>query len=266
MSSVTTRNATADACREQLLGEKRAKILTGDELCDASLRLYGDPDHLRIYGMTPRAFSDRGVRLFGRTAVECTTDPHAIAIARAVGEQARALGLVRWSLVDLFAGSGNFLYHLAAETGADPVLGLERDPDIFELTRANLECTGSRARLHLGAFQDCLGPALVPDDRACVVCLHPPWADGFSFQDGLDLRKTDPPTADILRVARERLPGHRLVFVHHVHEKMVEASVAEVTRGYRIHTRGVTRGSPPGMNTGYIICSPEPDAGHAANP
>lgn len=257
-----TPNATADACRDQLLGEKRAKILTGEELCDASMRLYGDPDHLRIYGMTPRELGARGVRLFGRTAVECTTDPHAIAIARAVREQAQALGLTRWSVVDLFAGSGNFLFHLAAEAGADPALGFERDPAIFELTRANLERTGSRAQLHLGAFQDALRPDVVPGDRACVVCLHPPWGDGFSFQDGLDLRKTDPPTGDILRTVQERLPGYRLVFVHHIHEKMVEASVDEVTRGYRIHTRGVTRGSPPGMNTGYVICSPDPGASH----
>lgn len=257
MKDKNTGDATADACREQLLGEKRAKILTSDEICDASQRLYGDPDHLRIYGMTPRELGNRGVRLFGRTAVECTTDPHATAIARAVREQAEQLGLARWSVVDLFAGSGNFLYHLAAETGADPALGFERDPAIFELTRTNLECTASRARLHLGAFQDCLRPALVPADRACVVCLHPPWGEGFSFEHGLDLRKTDPPTADILRTVQQRLPGHRLVFVHHIHEKMVEASVAEVTRGYRIHTRGVTRGSPPGMNTGYIICSPD---------
>jgi cytochrome P450/predicted RNA methylase len=236
--------------------EKRSKILTGDEICDASQRLYGDPDHLRIYGMTPREFTDRGVRLFGRTAVECTTDPHATAIAQAVSDQADELCLGQWSVVDLFAGSGNLLYHLAALTGADPALGFERDPAIFGLTRANLERRASRARLHSGAFQDCLRPELVPHDRACVVCLHPPWGDGFSFTDGLDLRKTDPPTPDILRAVRQCLPGYRLVFVHHIHEQTVEASVAAVTRGYQIHARGVTRGSPPGMNTGYVICSP----------
>ena len=124
-----------------------------------------------------------------------------------------------------------------------------------ELARQEM-AIGLRARLHQGAFQDCLGPDLVPRDRACVVCLHPPWGQGFSFEHGLDLRRTDPPTADILRVVRRCLPGYRLIFVHHIHERMVEDSVAAVTRGYEIHVCGVTRGSPPGMNTGYIICSP----------
>lgn len=185
MSEPLTGRAPADACRDQLLGEKRSQVLTADELCDASRRLYGDPDHLRIYGMAPREFTARGVRLFGRTAVECTTDPHAVAIAQAVRDQAEELRLARWSVVDLFAGSGNLLYHLAAQTGADPVLGFERDPDIFALTRTNLECTASRARLYLGAFQDCLRPEMVPADRACVVCLHPPWGHGFSSSTAL---------------------------------------------------------------------------------
>lgn len=258
MNDARAGKAGADACRDELLGEKRTKILTAEEICDASQRLYGDRDHLRIYGMTPREFTSRGVRLFGRTVTECTTDPHAIAIAQAVRDQAEKLGLIRWSVVDLFAGSGNFLYHLAARTRAEPALGFERDPAIFELTRTNLERAASRARLYMGPFQDCLRPELVPDDRACVVCLHPPWGAGFSFEHGLDLRRTEPPTADILQTVRRCLPGYRLVFVHHIHERMVDASVDEATRGYRIHARGVTRGSPPGMNAGYIICSPEP--------
>lgn len=246
---------TADACRDALLGPKRATVLTVDEIREASRALYGDPEHLRIYGMPPDAFTARGIRILGRTAVECTTDPHATAIAEGVEAQMRALGVRRWSVVDLFAGSGNLLYHLAARTSADPVLGFERDPDIFALTRANLVAVGSRARLHLGAFEDELRAERIPADRPCVVCLHPPWGRGFRFDAGLDLRRTDPPTPDIVEAVEARLPEHALFLLHHIHERMVEASVEAVTRGWRIHVRRVTGGSPPGMNSAYLICS-----------
>lgn len=245
----------ADACRAMLLGPKRATVLDADELVEASQGLYGDPDHLRIYGLSPRQFFARGVRILGRTAVECTTDPHAEAIALAIEAHMSSAGHARFSLVDLFVGSGNLLFHFAARTSADPVVGFERDAKIFALTRDNLAIMGSRAALYHAGFRDGLESLHLPVDRPCVVCLHPPWGGGFSFDEGLDLRRTEPPTDEVLDAVYACLPAPRVIVLHHIHERMVEASIEAVMHGHQLHRRAITRGSPPGMNSAYVICS-----------
>ena len=70
----------------------------------------GDPDYVSVYGLKPYQWYARGVRLMGRTAVECTRDRLATLIGRDIAAVAQTASAAPPLVVDLFAGSGNALY------------------------------------------------------------------------------------------------------------------------------------------------------------
>ena len=90
-----------------LLGEKRNELLALREVRQYGRDSFGDPDHVSIYGLKPRDWYARGVRILGRTAVECTPDRLAGLIGRDAAAVARAAPAASPMAVDLFAGPGN---------------------------------------------------------------------------------------------------------------------------------------------------------------
>src|ERR1700722_3409063 len=58
-----------------LHGPKRNEILTLDEVGQYGIDSFSDVDYLSIYGLKPAEWYARGIRLLGRTAVECTRGP-----------------------------------------------------------------------------------------------------------------------------------------------------------------------------------------------
>src|SRR5262249_14440282 len=87
-----------------LLGEKRNELLTLREVQQYGRDTFGDPDHVSIYGLKPHEWYARGVRILGRTAVECTPGrlarPDRGGIAGAAPARLREPRLLprRWSL------------------------------------------------------------------------------------------------------------------------------------------------------------------------
>src|SRR5580700_9410451 len=65
-----------------LHGPKRDEVLTLKEVRQYGIDSFSDPDYVRIYGMAPTAWYGQGIRLLGRTAVECTRDALGDRIAR----------------------------------------------------------------------------------------------------------------------------------------------------------------------------------------
>jgi hypothetical protein len=57
-----------------LHGSKRNEMLTLAEIEQYGLDSFADADYISIYGMPPREWYRHGIRLLGRTAVECTRD------------------------------------------------------------------------------------------------------------------------------------------------------------------------------------------------
>jgi hypothetical protein len=97
--------------RQLLLGgAKRNAVLDLREVQRYGIDSYGDADYVSVYGMRPAEWYANGIRLLGRTAVECTRDGLADAIGKDVAAIAatapRAGGAV---VIDPFAGSGNTL-------------------------------------------------------------------------------------------------------------------------------------------------------------
>src|SRR5262249_47270726 len=114
--SIARDRGRSDQLREQLLGPRRHDVLDLDEIVEVGRVIFGAPDGLAFYGLAPSEWYARGVRLLGRTCVEATPDVTAQPIARTVhallGSQ-RAMGVV-----DLFAGSGNLMLHVARALSA----------------------------------------------------------------------------------------------------------------------------------------------------
>src|SRR5262247_1137965 len=103
-------------------GAKRNKVLALWEVQRYGRDSYHDPDYVSVYGMPPAEWYAKGIRLLGRTAVECTRDPLGAAIGADVAAiAAMAPDAGRPLVIDLFAGSGNTLYwllrHLAGAGG-----------------------------------------------------------------------------------------------------------------------------------------------------
>jgi hypothetical protein len=67
-----------------LLHDKRNELLARWEVEQYGRDSFGDPDYVSIYGLAPREWYARGVRILGRTAVECTRDRLAGRIGRDV--------------------------------------------------------------------------------------------------------------------------------------------------------------------------------------
>lgn len=87
-----------------LLGEKRNEPLALPEVRQYGQDSFGDPDYVSIYGLKPDDWYARGVRVLGRTAVECTRDKLAGLIGRDIAAAASAVRSAPPLVVDLFAG------------------------------------------------------------------------------------------------------------------------------------------------------------------
>lgn len=74
--------------RELLLfGPKRNQVLALWEVQRYGSDSYGDEDYVSIYGMRPPDWYPKGVRVLGRTAVECTRDK----LGNAIGKDVAAI-------------------------------------------------------------------------------------------------------------------------------------------------------------------------------
>jgi hypothetical protein len=227
--TVTRDGYKADRLRAQLLGPRRYEVLSLDDVVQTGRTLFGDPDGLSFYGLPPVEWYARGIRLLGRTCVEATPDITAGPIARTV----RAL-LGRWpgtGVVDLFAGSGNLMLHVARELSA-AACGLDADEAVWRQTDANVRIVGTAAQVRFGDWLSYFADPL--DVETTVFVLSPPWGNAFSFANGLDIARTNPPIPLIVDTiaTRDRSPRRYAVVQHTPVEPVLNASV--VTDRYRV--------------------------------
>lgn len=199
--SINRDKSRSDRLRAQLLGPRRYDVLSLDDIVEAGRILIGDPDGLAYYGLPPAAWYARGIRLLGRTCVEATPD----ITAAPIGRTAHALLGTPPSLgvVDLFAGSGNLLRHVAQALSAS-ACGLEADDAVWRQTDTNLSILDEARVVRHGDWQSYFDGPL--DVDATVYVLSPPWGNAFSFAHGLDLTRTNPPVPLIVDTiaARDR--------------------------------------------------------------
>jgi hypothetical protein len=235
-----------------LLGPKRNAVLDLWEVLRYGVDSYGDPDYVSIYGLRPAEWYARGVRLLGRTAVECTRDRLADAIGRQIAAAAkRAPGGTPVVVVDPFVGSANTLYRITRHIPGAIGRGYEVDPQVFELTRRNLSTLGLPLEVQHADYATALGDLTVPSDALLIAFVAPPWGSALS-SDGLDLRRTVPPISEVILRLGQRIANPILCAIQ-VYEKMIPASVDDVIGQFDWSALHVYGFNVAGQNHGVLL-------------
>ncbi|RKT09551.1 hypothetical protein BX285_6646 [Streptomyces sp. 1114.5] len=258
------------ALRERLLGPLGDQLLTTDQLCEAGRVICGCPESLSLYGVPAPELTARGLRVLGRTAVECSKDPHPSVVAELIAELTagltaeptaeltaepaaefrRPLGR-RPMVVDLFCGSGNLGHHLGRRLG-HPVYAAELDPLVYATASHNLDRVGSSVVLRLADYREVL--AALPARSECdTYVVEPPWGAAFT-PDGLDLTRTEPPVPQILDDVRRSRDGLPCLVVIKTNDRIVNGSLDGSFEG-GVHLRSFVPEPvlPTGLNAEFHI-------------
>jgi hypothetical protein len=214
--------------RHLLLGEKRDDLLTLPEVQRYGRDNYGDPDYVALYGLRPAQWYARGVRIAGRTAVECTRDRLADLIGRDIAAVADQAPGGAAAVIDLFAGSANTLYWMNRHVRAARAVGFERDDTVFALAKASLALVGADVELIHDSYDTGLRALRLPAAGLLVVFVAPPWGDALSPETGLDLRGASPPVADIIGQLSLTYGSRPLLIAVQVFERVQQDSLAQV--------------------------------------
>ena len=246
------RNATLPIYNRELLlhDSKRNEVLSLADIEQYGLDSFGNADYVSIYGMPPRAWYGCGIRLLGRTAVECTRDALGDRIGRDVASVARRMPSDHFTVIDPFAGSCNTLFWILRHLPNSEGIGFESDPQVFDLTHRNLGMLGQRIELVKGDYAGRLAECRVPEDRSVVAFIAPPWGTALDEQEGLDLCCTTPPISPIIEEVVRRFSKHKMLFAIQVYERVSAPSLNQIRtrldwtelRIYDINEKGQNHG------------------------
>jgi 16S rRNA G966 N2-methylase RsmD len=237
-----------------LLGPKRNAVLELWEVQRYGTDSYSDADYVSIYGMRPADWYAKGVRLLGRTAVECTHDRLGDAIARDVAAIAVAAPFTgNTSVIDPFAGSGNTLYWILQHLPGARGVGCELDPLLFELTRQNLAALQLSIDILNADYQSGLAKMPVTADQLLITFIAPPWGEALSRSSGLDLRRTTPPIPEIVDFVVRHFAENRLLCAIQVYQRTDPVSLAELKERFDWSALRMYDLNSPGENHGLLL-------------
>ena len=211
-----------------LHGSKRNEVLSLEEIEQYGLDCFADPDYISIYGMKPREWYGPGIRVLGRTAVECTRDALADLISCDVAALARQMPSEHLVVIDPFAGSCNTLFWILRHLPNSEGIGFESDTQVFDLTNRNLAILGQRIGLLKGDYASHLAICHVAEHRGVVAFVAPPWGTALDEQEGLDLSRTTPPIREIIEELVRRFSTHKMLFAIQIYEKVSAPSLNQI--------------------------------------
>ena len=241
--------------RQLLLGgEKRNAILELREVQRYGTDSYGDADYVSIYGMSPADWYAKGIRLLGRTAVECTRDE----LADAIGEDVAAIAATAQAaagtlVIDPFAGSGNTLYWLLRHLPGARGVGFELDAAVFRLTRRNLGALVFPIDILNTDWTSGLADISGAADQLLIIFIAPPWGEALDKTSGLDLRRTTPPITEIVDFLLDRFRQTQLLCAIQVYETVDARSLAELKPRFDWSAVRVYGLNAPGENHGVLF-------------
>jgi hypothetical protein len=208
--------------RQLLLeGAKKNAILNLTEVQRYGTESWGNPDYLCIYGLKPVDWYGRGIRILGRTAVECTRDELADKIGRDIATVAKFAPFPTGALVlDPFTGSGNTLYWMLRHLPGAHGLGLEQDPTVFQLTSRNLAILNLSIEISNRDYKTGLSTLTMTQDQLLIAFIAPPWGDALNKRSGLDLRRTTPPVTGIVDFLISIVGKNALLCAIQIHETL----------------------------------------------
>jgi hypothetical protein len=237
-----------------LNGGKRNEVLELSEVQRYGLDSYDNADYVSIYGLRPTEWYARGIRLLGRTAVECTRDQLGAAIARDVVALAQQTPyMVRPLVVDLFVGSGNTLYWLLRRLPGSKGIGYELDARVFQLTYRNLSILASPIEILNTDYRSGLTGISLAADQLLIAFIAPPWGDALDKIHGLDLRRTAPPIAEIVDFLFDTFSSNRLLCAIQIHEIVDAESLVDLEARFDWSTVRRYALNAPGENHGVFL-------------
>ena len=233
-----------------LHGSKRNELLTLSEIEQYGLDSFADANYISIYGMPPREWYRHGIRLLGRTVVECTRDALGDRIGLDIASVAERMPSSQLVVIDPFAGSCNTLFWILRHLPNSEGIAFESDPQVFELTHCNLAALDQKIEFFHGHYVKLLEERRVEGDRGIVAFVAPPWGTALDEVEGLDLRHTTPPISEVIEQIARQFPKHKILFATQVYEKVREASLTEIQtqldwtelRIYNINEKGRNHG------------------------
>ena len=252
-----------------LFGAKRNAVLELTEVQAYGQDSYGNAEYVCLYGLRPAEWYAKGIRLLGRTAVECTRDELADRIGRDAASVARSwVSGERPLLIDPFAGSGNTLYWLARHLSVARGVGFEVDPGVFALTEKNLGTLALPIEVLNVDYASALERVVPVAGQLVVAFIAPPWGDALNPAAGLDLRRTYPPISEITERLLKHFAENPLLFVVQVHETVNETSLNELVAQFDWWALKIYDLLARGANHGVLLATrrwrPTADADAAA--
>jgi 16S rRNA G966 N2-methylase RsmD len=241
--------------RQLLLeGAKRNTVLDLMEVQRYGIESWGDPDYVCIYGLRPTDWYGRGIRILGRTAVECTRDELANNIGRDIATVAKSVPLTSGALViDPFTGSGNTLYWMLRHLPGARGFGFEQDRRVFQLTSRNLATLNLSIEVANRDYSAGLSSLTIAPDQLLIAFIAPPWGDALNKSTGLDLCRTTPPITEIVDFLIGIAGKNPLLCAIQVFETLDAASLAELTPRFSWSARRMYGLNAPGQNHGLLM-------------
>jgi len=236
-----------------LHGSKRNEVLSLAEIEQYGADSFADADYVSIYGMRPREWYSRGIRLLGRTAVECTGDALGKGIALDVASVAASMPSNRFVVIDPFAGSCNTLFWILRHLPNSEGIAFESDPQVFELTDRSLTVLGQRIELVHGDYVKRLAECRVPEDQGVVAFVAPPWGPALDEVRGLDLCRTAPPISEVIEQLVHRFPKHKMLFATQVYERVCAPSLAQAQARFDWSELRIYDINEKGWNHGILL-------------
>jgi 16S rRNA G966 N2-methylase RsmD len=236
-----------------LLGPKRNAVLELAEIQRYGSDSYGNADYVSIYGLKPADWYAQGIRLLGRTAVECTRDELADAIGKDVAAVANTAATTGRLVIDPFAGSGNTLYWMLRHLPGARGMGFEMDTAVFQLTSQNLRKLRLPVEVLNTDYLGGLAQVSVTAESLVIVFIAPPWGEALSPTAGLDLRGTMPPITEIIDLLARTFKPNRLLCAIQVYEMINQSSLAETKARFDWSALRIYSLNSPGQNHGILL-------------
>jgi hypothetical protein len=236
-----------------LLGPRRNSVLSLAEIQRYGRDSYGNADYVSIYGLRPVDWYAKGIRLLGRTAVECTRDDLADAIGKDVAAVAGTVATTERLVIDPFAGSGNTLYWMLRHLPGARGMGFEIDAAVFQLTSQNLKNLQLPVEVLNTDYLTGLAQVSANAGALVVAFVAPPWGDALSPAAGLDLRRTMPPIADIVDLLARTFEPNPLLCAIQVYETIDQGSLAEAKARFEWSALRIYGLNSPGQNHGILL-------------
>ncbi len=234
--------------------EKRNQLVELWEIEKYGRDCFNDPDHVHLYGMAPKEWYERGLRILARTCLEAVKDPLGNRIGSDIADVvARAPGNRTISVVDPFAGSCNGLYAILRHLPGANGIGLEVEPAVFDLTTRNIAHLDAPIELVQGSHKHLVGSKKHPADRLVVVFLAPPWADALQPDSGLHLDRTKPPILEIVRDFEQVYGSQPVLYVTEVHEVNEPAALKAVEAAFDWTDLRIYDVNVPGLQHGILL-------------